>query len=426
MSRTHELKWSPQLATGLADVDGQHQQLIEIINVLGSLHARAASSAELSVVLAELHDYTVYHFQHEADLMDSLPVGAGNRNAHLKDHEGFVNILVRAGEMVATNPDDVVAHLLAFLVKWLVHHITGVDARMAREIIALRAGTSAQQLALSENPLHDSLINTVSSLYDSICMRTFEILELNRQLQIYSNKQEEENLLAQDIILRLMQRSSVSSPQVKYWHAPATTFSGDILAAVPGPAGKLYALVADATGHGLAAAITVLPVLSAFQAMAERGLPLCEMLVEINRNLRETLPSGRFVAATLICVDSLEHSAEVWLGGMPELLLLDGQGRLLERLSSAHLPLGIVNLDAAMSATTKLTIAVDHQFVLYSDGVVEATNSAGEAFGVERLCQVMQASGVAQRIAAVQAALQQHCGPTLAHDDISLMLVGGA
>ncbi|MCX7177326.1 MAG: SpoIIE family protein phosphatase, partial [Proteobacteria bacterium] len=60
------------------------------------------------------------------------------------------------------------------------------------------------------------------------------------------------------------------------------------------------------------------------------------------------------------------------------------------------------------------------------DGVVEATNSAGEAFGVERLCQVMQASGVAQRIAAVQAALQQHCGPTLAHDDISLMLVGGA
>lgn len=425
MNNAHELKWGPQLETGLADVDSQHRRLIDIINVLGSLHAQGARAAELIPVLAELRDYTVYHFRHEEDLMQALPVDPTSHAAHLKDHQGFVKLVVRAGEMVATNPDDVVAHLLAFLVKWLVHHITGVDARMAREIIALRSGADARQLVEAENPLHDALIYTVSELYDSLCTRTFEILELNRQLQIYRDQQEEENLLAQDIILRLMRRGSLTSSQVHYWQAPATTFSGDILAAVPGPAGKLYALVADATGHGLAAAITLLPVLSSFHAMAERGRPLDEILAEINRNLRDTLPSDRFVAATLLCIDSLAHSAEVWIGGMPDLLLLDGQGQLLRQLSASQMPLGIVAFDAGMAVTTQVTVAADHQFVLYTDGLVEAENSAGESFGVERLCRVLQATRSDQRIAAVQAAVAAHHGGKMPHDDISLMLVAG-
>lgn len=423
MTAAPVITWSDQLATGLADVDGQHRRLIDIINKLGDLHARCATADELLPVLAELRDYTVYHFQHEANLMQSLPVNQANRAAHLKAHQGFVDLIVRAGEMVATNPSDVVDHLLAFLVKWLVHHITGVDTRLAKEILALRSGVAAGQAGLAENPLYDALIDTVSELYDSIGARTFEILELNRQLQIYHDTQQEENTLAQDIILRLIKRGGLSSSGLHYWFAPTATFSGDIIAAVPCPQGRLYALMADATGHGLAAAITVLPVLSAFHAMAERCRPLVEILAEINRNLRATLPPGRFVAATLLCVDSENNTAEVWIGGMPDLLLLGPNGHTVQTLRSSQLPLGIIDLDADMSTTTKITWETCSQFVMYSDGLVEAADQTGEPFGIERMGKALLSAPASQRVDAVKSALARHIGSAAPHDDISLMLI---
>lgn len=423
MTTTQIINWSNQLATGLDDVDSQHKQLVNLINKLGQMHAGGATAKELSDVFTELRDYTVYHFQHEADLMQPWPINEANKAAHLKAHQGFIERLEKAGELIATHPDAVVDNLLAFLVKWLVHHITGVDTRMAREIMALRSGKVGRQFEVAERSLHDALVDTISDLYDSLGARTFEMVELNRQLQVYHDRQEEENALAQDIILRLIQREGLSSPQLHYWFAPAAVFSGDIVAAAHGPGGRLYTLLADATGHGLAAAITVLPVLSVFYALAERGCPVGEILAEINRNLRATLPAERFVASTIICIDAAEGAAEIWVGGMPKLLLLDAGGRMVRTWPSSQLPLGIVDFTADMSATTRITLDAGSQFVMYSDGLIEASNMAGEQFGVERLERALLAAPADQRITAVKDALSSHVGAVAPHDDITLMLV---
>lgn len=423
MTASPIIAWNDQLNTGLVSVDRQHQRLVDIINELGGLHAKKATAEEIAAVLTELRNYTVYHFQHEADLMQSWAVNETHKAVHLKSHQAFVDCIEKAGEMVATNPADVVDHLLSFLVKWLVHHITGEDTRLVREISALRSGNAAVQAELAENPLYDSLINTVSDLYDSLGRRTFEILLLNRRLQAYHDQQEEENALAQEIILRLMNHVGLSSPQIHYWFTPTTTFSGDIIATMPGPEGQFYALIADATGHGLAAAITVLPVLSSFHAMAERGRPAGEILAEINRKLRATLPPGRFVAAALLHIDSTGNTVEVWNGGMPDLLLLNKDGQILQKMSSQQLPLGIIDFDADASATARITWQAGSQFVMYSDGLVEAANQAGEMFGIDRLCEALRTASADRRVAAIQGALGGHVGQVTPHDDISLMLV---
>lgn len=423
MTATHVINWSDQLSTGLADVDNQHKRLVDIINKLGSMHAGGASTRELSEILTELRNYTVYHFQHEADLMQSWPVNEANKAAHLKAHQGFIKRIDKAGELIATHPDAVVENLLAFLVKWLVHHITGVDTRMAREIIALRSGKAGRPSGIAGGALHDALIDTISDLYDSLGTRTFEMVELNHQLQVYHDRQEEENALAQGIILRLIQREGLSSPQLHYWFAPAAVFSGDIVAAVRGPEGQLYTLLADATGHGLAAAITALPVLSVFYMLAERGFPVGEILAEINRNLRATLPADRFVASTILCVDEVKGTAEVWNGGMPDVLLLDPGGRLVQTFTSSQLPLGIVDFTADMSATVRVTWKMGSQFVVYSDGLTEAGNKAGEQFGIERLEKALLSAPADRRIEAVKEALSSHVGASVPHDDITLMLV---
>lgn len=423
MSAATILEWSDQLATGLASVDSQHQRLVAIINELGVLHAKKATAAEIAPALKSLRDYTVYHFGHEEELMKAWPVSEAHRAIHVKSHQGFVKCIDRTAEMAADNPADVVDHLLSFLVKWLVHHINGEDMRMAKEIMALQSGASIDQAGSAGNPLHDALITTVSDLYDSLGQRTFEILQLNRELQAYHDRQEEENALAQEIILRLMQHGGLSSPRLHYWFSPATTFSGDIIAAMHGPEGQLYVMLADAMGHGLAAAVTVLPVMSVFHARAERGHQLENIVAEINRNLRATLPPGRFVAATLLCINRANKTADAWVGGMPAMQLLGADGRMLKTLNSSNFPLGITDFKAGMADTIRISWEDGNQFLMYSDGLIEAANPAGESFGGERLERALQGVPAAQRLAAVQSALASHIGSSVPHDDISLALI---
>ncbi|MDH4285331.1 MAG: bacteriohemerythrin [Gallionellaceae bacterium] len=423
MSAATILEWNDQLATGLASVDSQHQRLVAIINELGVLHTKKATAEEIAPALKALRDYTVYHFEHEEELMKVWPVNEAHKAIHIKSHQGFVKCIDRTAEMAADNPADVVDHLLSFLVKWLVHHINGEDMRMVKEIMTLQSGASIDQAGSAGNPLHDALITTVSDLYDSLGQRTFEILQLNRELQAYHDQGEEENALAQEIILRLMQHGGLSSSQLHYWFSPATTFSGDIIAAIHGPEDQFYVLLADAMGHGLAAAITVLPVMSVFHARAERGRPLRDIVAEINRNLRATLPPGRFIAATLLCINSANKTAEAWIGGMPAIQLLDAGGCVLKTLSSSHFPLGITDFNADMADTTQISWEDGNQFLMYSDGLIEAANPAGESFGEKRLERALQGASAAQRLAAVQSALASHIGSSVPHDDISLALI---
>ena len=423
MNTTQMLIWSDQLVTGLDEVDDEHKRLIGIINELIKLHGQKTTAEKVQSALAELRSYSVYHFKHEEEITDSFPVNEANKAANVRAHHGFIEHLKRAENWAVTHPDDAVDNLLAYLVKWLVHHITGVDARLTREILAIRAGNTSELRKIQENTLYDTLVNTVSYLYESMGDRTFEMLELNQKLQDYHDKQEEENAFAQDLILRLMQRGELSNSQLSYWFLPTDVFSGDIISAMSGPKGEIYALLADATGHGLAAAITVLPVLTEFNAMAQRGLPLSDILSEINLHLRATLPRGRFVAATLLCVKGAEKTAEVWVGGMPGVLLIGSDGQLAQKLTSTQLPLGIIDSDAKMFATTTVTWEAGSQFVIYSDGLTEAENMSGEPFGEERIIEAILRCAPDDRMAEVQNALASHMGLALQQDDISLLLM---
>jgi len=246
------------------------------------------------------------------------------------------------------------------------------------------------------------------------------------RLQRYHDAQEEENALAQKIVERQMSRPGLSDPSISHWIMPAANFSGDVIAAARAPEGeRLYVLLGDATGHGLAAAISVLPVLTVFYGHVELGYPLGYLVMELNRQLRATMPSGRFVAASLLCIDEASRTAELWQGGMPDVLLVDASGELKQRLPAQHLPLGIIDFDEDMARLTTIQLAPGDQFALFSDGLIEAADPDGEPFGLERVAEVMKRAPPAERLHALRTALDAHTGIGQFHDDISLLLVGG-
>ena len=245
-----------------------------------------------------------------------------------------------------------------------------------------------------------------------------------QRLQRYHDRQEEENTLARGIIERLTQREGINDPSLSHGLRPAANFSGDVLVAARSPEGRLYTMLGDATGHGLAAAISALPAVTVFYGMVKRNLPLAVMVAELNKHLRDTLAPGRFFAASLFCGDPHADSAELWVGGMPEVLQFDRQGRLLERFPATQLALGIIDFDAEMCATRVATGLRGSDFVFYSDGLTEADDGRGEEFGLARLTGVLEAAPRGRRLEAVKASLNLYIRDEEPRDDISLLLIG--
>lgn len=245
------------------------------------------------------------------------------------------------------------------------------------------------------------------------------------KLQQYHDEREAENVLANGIMTRLAQRGQAEDGHVYRWMMPASAFSGDIIANARSPDGKLYAMLADATGHGLAAAVSVVPVLTTFYSLVEHGYPLGYIAYELNRQLMTFLPTGRFVAASLVCIDATTHSCTLWTGGMPAPLLLSAEGSLIHTFASTRLPLGIIEFDEELAGIEKFDCPAGSQLVLFSDGLIEAGNDISHctAFGEERLFHALSASKKDDRLRSVLTAFDTHVGSCVPHDDISLLLL---
>lgn len=243
-----------------------------------------------------------------------------------------------------------------------------------------------------------------------------------RQLQVYYDQTQSEQQLAMHLMEKQLHRRGLIDPYVQYKVIAAESFSGDIVAASRSPEGRLYILLADATGHGLTAAISALPVLTIFYRLARHNHTVRDIILELNQQLKESMPVGRFVAATLLCLDEQTHTGEIWVGGTPEAILFNRDGEPEQRFSPANLALGIVDLEAADCDLVQFKWSPESQIVLCSDGLIEANDRNGVQFGRQGLLAAARTSP-AKRFERIEQALTRHLEGAIAADDISLMVV---
>lgn len=241
------------------------------------------------------------------------------------------------------------------------------------------------------------------------------------ELERYYRAEEEEKRIVRHLMQRFVRGAELDDPAVRHWISASAAFSGDIVAVQRTPTGALHVLLADGSGHGLAASINVLPVLAPFYRMSEKGYGIEAIARELNAKVRELLPGDRFVAATLAAIDMRERVIGVWNGGNPEPVLIGPHGS--RAFALRHVPLGVLG-DAEFDDGLDVHGYGDgSQLFIYSDGLVEAPDAAGEAFGDERLAVALVNAATADRFDALKAAVTHHIGATTAHDDISVLMV---
>ena len=305
-----------------------------------------------------------------------------------------------------------------------------LDSRVPVVLISARADEPSLELGLNCGA-DDYLIKPISvvvlrakltALHRSLQLQQREA-EQRSELERYRDAQERERQVASALMERLVNADKLADPALRRWVAPAAGFSGDLVAAARSPSGVLHVLLADGTGHGLAASLNVLPITQPFYTMTDKGFPVATIMRELNTKVRELLLADRFIAAALVAVDYTERVVQVWNGGIPAVLALDAAGVVRARIPSGHLPLGILGADAFDACPATLRLDWPVQLLLCSDGLLEAEDSAGVAFGAERMLNAVSRVAAEARLAALQAAVAGHLGDVAAHDDVSLILV---
>jgi hemerythrin-like metal-binding protein len=119
------IEWSERYAVGVRAIDGQHRQMLDLVNrVLGSL-GPGRELYEALEVLRELLRATEHHFATEERLMDENGMEAAR---HRAEHRRLLEALARFTDQLDA---ETVGNCSAFLRDWLLHHIEEVDRPFA-------------------------------------------------------------------------------------------------------------------------------------------------------------------------------------------------------------------------------------------------------------------------------------------------------
>lgn len=253
----------------------------------------------------------------------------------------------------------------------------------------------------------------------------YETLAQNsHKLEEYQLVMERELSLAHHVFQSVTRESPDNINPLNQWSRPVGMFSGDLLVYERGPTGQLQVMLGDFTGHGLAAAIGVIPVSDIFFSMTKKGFGIMDIAYEINRKLNRILPTGHFCAASLISIDREREGVEIWNGGLPPVLVIGDNGTVIRRVHSSKLPLGVVGAQDFDAQTEVLTIQEAHSILIYSDGLTEATNNNGEMFGDAGLEKAINfATSTADMFQCIKERISDFIGDRPTTDDISLVEV---
>ncbi len=168
-------------------------------------------------------------------------------------------------------------------------------------------------------------------------------------------------------------------------YRPALEVGGDFFQIVPLESetpGSALIVLGDVSGKGLRAAMTVSLIVGTLRTLAETTSHPSEILAGLNRRLCGRLHGG-FATCVAVKLDA-NGSCTLANAGHPS-PFLNGE----EVAAPGELPLGVAPGTAYEETTVRLRPG-DH-FVLYTDGLLEARNAAGELFGFDRLRDLVSA-----------------------------------
>jgi phosphoserine phosphatase RsbU/P len=281
--------------------------------------------------------------------------------------------------------------------------------------------------------LHYQALNISGPLGFAVLLFSFSYVALQ---MVFAS---ERRLLAIDKELEIARRlqfsilpeniPEISNIRIAVAYQPMTAVAGDFYEFLVVDQHRAGFLVADVSGHGVPAALIASMIKIAMQSVTPWTHEPDQVLRRLGAILSGQL-RDQYVSAAYLWIDTATRQARYSAAGHPPLLRWRAADSALAHIESNGMLFGVhihgITADGDYPVRD-LPLAPGDRFLLYTDGIVEPENVAGESFGDHRLEQIVRenqsrpASELSQRLLAEVQAWQP--SSLSQQDDITLVVI---
>jgi serine phosphatase RsbU (regulator of sigma subunit)/pSer/pThr/pTyr-binding forkhead associated (FHA) protein len=278
----------------------------------------------------------------------------------------------------------------------------------------------------SRKPMH-SLSGLDEKLLRRLAGEAGHVLEKLELVETLAERQrvEQELAVAEETQRTLLPRTlpEFDPYRIRAFSKATRHLGGDFYDFIPAGEDQIALVLADVSGKGIPAALLSSLALGAINTEYSVSAHPAIVLNGANKLLCRKTPSNRFVTLFL-CQLGRDGSGEYISAGHNTTFIYRASGGGLEELGAGGMPLGMFPF--AQYDPAGMRLEPGDLLVVYSDGLTDAENPAGQEWGEERLRELILTTGPngAEALeAALLGALDQFTKGAPQTDDITLMIV---
>lgn len=238
----------------------------------------------------------------------------------------------------------------------------------------------------------DEDIDLLKTLTSQVAM----VFENNRlkQEELRRMKFEEEISIARNIQNSLLPEWDLdfNNISVSHYSKPAKQVGGDFYDFIKIDRNKFAVIVADVSGKGIPAALYMAKVQSMIQLASNLFKSPKDILIEVNKNIRDQIDKHSFVTCVIAVVDLESMTIKVARAGHNPVIY--GQNGSLSFVKSKGLGLNLATeqIFERNLEEVEFKLKSDDLFVFYSDGLSEAMNTDREEFSEGNVLNVIKSN----------------------------------
>jgi len=378
--------------------------LDQLLKRVGELLSRLIDFQMFSILLVDPTGQKLQHrfslrFQENIQLKHEIPIGRG-LVGHAAEHKHAVLVpdVSKDPRYIALNPETRSELAVPLIYKDTVIGVLDLEHT--------RRGFFTED--------HK---RTVTTLAAQVAI-ALENARLYEEIARQERRLERDLKLARELQFRLLPATypKLENLEVAAKFVPARTIGGDLYDFLQYSLSRSAIVIGDVSGKGAPAAIYAALVSGILRSHAPIEPGPAEMLSAVNFSLGERRIEAQFVSLIYAVWDDNRRTLQVANSGLPRpVRCTKGEIQVIE---ATGLPLGL--FDEVEYDEFSFKTKPGDLFVLFSDGILDARDAAGELFGRKRVEEIISAnwdSSASEVVQAIFQAVSAHSGGAESFDD---------
>ena len=248
--------------------------------------------------------------------------------------------------------------------------------------------------------------------------------------ELQSKALEHDLAIASEIQSNLVPKRMMKVPgyDISAYYRPSKEVGGDYYDFIQVDDENEGIIVADVSGKGVPGSLVMTMARAFIRMEAERGKNSspADTLMKANRMLAQDIKKGMFVTALYCILNKRTNEIRVASAGHNPLVVWRAASNQVELVNPNGIALGFDKGPVFERTVKEVSIALGHgdRIVAFTDGTVEAMNSANQEFGDERfytLIRDLAPRDSNQMLNLLVKALDEHKGHAPQSDDITIV-----